>query len=370
MAASKLDAVYPLALRSTLAVVFGVWGWGTNILGLRMAGVDLPSLIQGRGLPNKPSSENLYSQVFVLAAHLTFVLNVGSSIWMVFDPSTAWINNWMLMATAAVTIIYLFNPRAKKSEGRQLFIRVARRVAIGDIDIENRLPYILLGDALTSYSRVLADFVVSIGTAVKGHTPLEAPDRGIGQPLVIPLVSAYPYLVRFKQCYKDYRVTGQKQHFYNMVKYATSIPMIVLAAMLKCNFEAISTETLFQFWIVAAFINSTYGFFWDVTFDWNLSLFFPNIKTGILRPSLSFKYPAVYYLAVVQDFFLRYTWAVKLTSHAQFADSERGLFILALVEVYRRWVWVFFRVEGEWSSISPELQKKIFGLPLHEDRAD
>jgi hypothetical protein len=31
-----------------------------------------------------------------------------------------------------------------------------------------------------------------------------------------------------------------------------------------------------------------------------------------------------------------------------FADFESGIFLMELLEVGRRWMWIFFRVETEW----------------------
>ena len=31
-----------------------------------------------------------------------------------------------------------------------------------------------------------------------------------------------------------------------------------------------------------------------------------------------------------------------------FNDLEGGIWVMELLEVFRRWVWVFFRVETEW----------------------
>jgi hypothetical protein len=40
---------------------------------------------------------------------------------------------------------------------------------------------------------------------------------------------------------------------------------------------------------------------------------------------------------------------MKLSVHLEhFNDFEGGIFVLELMEVFRRWMWVFFRVETEW----------------------
>jgi EXS family len=57
----------------------------------------------------------------------------------------------------------------------------------------------------------------------------------------------------------------------------------------------------------------------------------------------------LYYIAIVVDFFLRFTWSIKLSPHLDhFNDLEGGIFLMELLEVFRRWLWIFFRVETEW----------------------
>lgn len=48
------------------------------------------------------------------------------------------------------------------------------------------------------------------------------------------------------------------------------------------------------------------------------------------------------------DLLLRFAWALKLSPHLEhFYDIEGGIFLLELLEVSRRFLWVFFRVETE-----------------------
>lgn len=58
----------------------------------------------------------------------------------------------------------------------------------------------------------------------------------------------------------------------------------------------------------------------------------------------------IYYVAIIIDLTLRCTWSLKLSPHLDhFNDLEGGIFAMELLEVFRRFIWVFFRVETEWS---------------------
>lgn len=127
-------------------------------------------------------------------------------------------------------------------------------------------------------------------------------------------------------------------------------------------------------------VNSGYSFWWDVTNDWGLSLLqstsgdvsslatsFPVIHGKDerldgplqnswssqhyprgLRPVLLFNDPIVYYIAISFNLVLRLTWSLKLSSHLHsIAELESGVFLMELLELIRRWMWVFFRIEWE-----------------------
>ena len=49
------------------------------------------------------------------------------------------------------------------------------------------------------------------------------------------------------------------------------------------------------------------------------------------------------------DFFLRFAWVLRWSEHAE--DLESEIFALILLEVIRRWMWIFFRIETEWGEL-------------------
>lgn len=62
-----------------------------------------------------------------------------------------------------------------------------------------------------------------------------------------------------------------------------------------------------------------------------------------------FSPPQLYYTMIAVDLLLRLAWAFKLSPHlGHFYEIEEGLFLLEVLEVFRRFLWAFFRVETEW----------------------
>jgi hypothetical protein len=133
--------------------------------------------------------------------------------------------------------------------------------------------------------------------------------------------------------------------------------------------------------VLFVFVNSVYSFWWDVVNDWGLSFLRisssvsktrPSTDTGSsqrrllpksstvdldvdngtqyagLRPQLLFSDPMIYYIAIFVNFILRFTWSLKLSSHLHHAvDLEVGVFLIEALEILRRWIWVFLRMEWE-----------------------
>lgn len=74
----------------------------------------------------------------------------------------------------------------------------------------------------------------------------------------------------------------------------------------------------------------------------------PNVSYPFLRPILLLPDPTIYYLAIALDLLLRLTWSLKLSPHLhEMGDLESGVFVMELLEVLRRWGWVYLRIEWE-----------------------
>jgi hypothetical protein len=68
-----------------------------------------------------------------------------------------------------------------------------------------------------------------------------------------------------------------------------------------------------------------------------------------LRKNMWFRSRGIYYGVIVIDLLLRCTWSFKLSPHLDhFNDLEGGIFVMEALEVLRRWIWIFLRIETEW----------------------
>ena len=145
---------------------------------------------------------------------------------------------------------------------------------------------VLLGDVLTSISKVLADVEVT-GCVLAAHlvTPpasIDPEKRGaVGEhsyspherecmdSWMRPLVTSLPFMLRFRQCWVQYRVTGKAfPHLMNCAKYLSSLPVIWISAWTQS--EGHFSRELRMAWIFAVSFNSFFSFLWDVVMDWGL----------------------------------------------------------------------------------------------------
>jgi hypothetical protein len=46
------------------------------------------------------------------------------------------------------------------------------------------------------------------------------------------------------------------------------------------------------------------------------------------------------------------TWSIKLSPHLHHINEmEGGIFFMETLEIVRRWIWIAFRFEAEWSKL-------------------
>lgn len=348
----------------------GVWGWGLNLHGLYLAKIDVPSLIK---YPPRSSPQHVrhhlstYRLATALSALFAFSLVLfWLCTWRV--PARVIEYDWIPMTYLVALVAVFFAPlKHLPSGGRRRFLATLRRVSIGGIaeTADGKFGDILLADVLTSYAKVSADiFVTACMFFSSGGSSTNRPDRNCGGIVIVPLLLAVPSMIRLRQCIIEYyrvrrapykEATGWGgQHLANALKYSTAFPVIITSSLQRSATADAEKTLMYRAWLVAVTINSLYSFYWDVAKDWDLNMFAmeserkPGSYPWGLRDRLVFRSANLYYVVVAIDFLLRCSWSMKLSPHLnRFSDWESGIFLIEFLEVLRRWVWIFFRVETE-----------------------
>ncbi|RMZ78581.1 hypothetical protein DV738_g3790, partial [Chaetothyriales sp. CBS 135597] len=366
----SFSLVLPLPYRVAIIFVLGVWAWGLNLQYLQFIKIDVPALLR---YPQRPDPS--YRSTYRLATILTIPLALSLlSFWIITGLQPQNVLRWQILPQSYLVyflLVFLLPLRRLSHLGRSRFLITLRRISVGGIAEaqDGKFGDIILADVLTSYAKVFGDLFVSTCMLFSARTVSTAkPDRTCGGIFLVPLIISIPSIIRLRQCLIEFwRVRSNPtptsgwggQHLANALKYSSAFPVIILSALQR-GYDPKSfymTEAgLFRLWLFFVFLNSFYSFYWDVTKDWDLTLLTPARKPQSpneypygLRRYRYFHAPSLYYFAIWLDLMLRCTWTFKLSPHLDhFNDLEGGIFLIEILEVARRWMWIFFRVETEY----------------------
>uniref|UniRef100_A0A8C5VHV4 Solute carrier family 53 member 1 n=1 Tax=Microcebus murinus TaxID=30608 RepID=A0A8C5VHV4_MICMU len=131
------------------------------------------------------------------------------------------------------------------------------------------------------------------------------------------------------------------------------------------------TMVFFYLWIIFCIISSCYTLIWDLKMDWGL--FDRNAgENTFLREEIVYPQKAYYYCAIIEDVILRFAWTIQISVTSTSVIPRSGDIIatvLAPLEVFRRFVWNFFRLENEHLNNCGEFRavRDISVAPLNAD---
>lgn len=302
------------------------------------------------------------------------------------------------LITMMVICYKIFHNNDRKSIGKLRIFTTMKRILTGNINSSTmRTNDILISDSLMSYSKVLNDIGIFIW-----HYFIS--DEMHYNEILEFLILCLPSMIRIRQCWNEFTLTGNKAHFLNLLKYVSGLSPIFINFLIKFNIEQWGEDegaekdqhlqfikTLNMIWYLASFVNSTYSFIWDVKMDWGFSCFdgivakfnhdgtTPAPTTRNIAKSLLFLRPdhqliytnkLIYYLAIVIDFILRYLWVFKIViihdAESSPIINRIGLFLfgydafsfgyclIEVLEILRRFMWCFFKLESDWFKLKPQ----------------
>lgn len=165
------------------------------------------------------------------------------------------------------------------------------------------------------------------------------------------LVSILPATVRFMQCLRRFRDTGRaRPHLINAGKYFTTYLVVFFKSLNHWaeKTESTATNTFFYLWIGSYIFSFAYTFLWDIFMDWGLIDPMAPKDSPFLREEMIYGNKWYYYGAIVEDFILRLSWVLNISlGEAWTMESDLLTCITAPLEVFRRFIWNYFRLENE-----------------------
>ncbi|KAF9787897.1 EXS family-domain-containing protein [Thelephora terrestris] len=154
-------------------------------------------------------------------------------------------------------------------------------------------------------------------------------------------LSMCPFLCRCIQSLRRWHDSRLTAHLVNAGKYMSGMLMYAFYYYWR---SATGGEASFVLYILAATIYNVYACIWDYLTDW--SLLRPQAKYPLLRDEvLCTDHLYFYYFAMISNFVIRFSWIMYLPSKG--LPFNLRSFILAMLEMLRRWQWNFLRLENE-----------------------
>ncbi|XP_063074830.1 xenotropic and polytropic retrovirus receptor 1 homolog [Engraulis encrasicolus] len=210
----------------------------------------------------------------------------------------------------------------------------------------------------------------------KPELPMNTPDGSICHTYkygVRAVIQCLPAWFRFIQCLRRYRDTKRAfPHLVNAGKYSTTFFAVTFTALYHTHKTADPEGSVFFYMMISCLVaSSCYTLIWDLKMDWGL--FDRNAgENTFLREEIVYPQKAYYYCAIIEDVLLRFAWTIPLslssaTSYPHITDILST--ILAPLEVFRRFVWNFFRLENEHLNNCGEFRavRDISVAPLNAD---
>ncbi|XP_012261943.1 xenotropic and polytropic retrovirus receptor 1 [Athalia rosae] len=334
--------------RGPLLIVQFLFLIGVNVYGWRSSGVN-HVLIFELDPRNHLSEQHLMELAAVLGvvwtlSLLSFLYSASLSIPPYVNP----------LALVGISVMFFLNPfKMFRHEARFWLLRIMWRMIIAPFMFVNFADF-WLADQLNSLATVLLDFHFLVCFYVTNGNWLEAGDTDrcmSGSYIVRPIVNCLPAWFRFAQCIRRYRDSKEAfPHLANAGKYSTTFLVVItttLRGLHEGDYDNHWDSPWLWLWVAASLINSIYSYTWDIKMDWGL-LDSNAGENRFLREEVVYSSTGFYYFAIIEDFVLRFAWVPSyILTEYNYVSGDLMTSITAPLEVFRRFIWNFFRLENE-----------------------
>ncbi|KDP27174.1 hypothetical protein JCGZ_19873 [Jatropha curcas] len=162
------------------------------------------------------------------------------------------------------------------------------------------------------------------------------------------VVAIVPYWVRFLQCLRRLFEEKDTMQAYNSVKYFSIIIAVALKTYHDLKVGKTNLEIIWKIMVaVTSGFATIFGTYWDIVIDWGLLQ--RNSRNPWLRDKLLIPNKNVYFVAMGLNIVLRLAWLQTVLgfTEAPYLHKSALTAIVACLEIIRRGIWNFFRLENE-----------------------
>ncbi|KAL8104627.1 hypothetical protein AgCh_028739 [Apium graveolens] len=231
------------------------------------------------------------------------------------------------------------------------------------------LPDFFVADQFTSQVQSFRNIAFYICYYSSGGYKLRAHDCNKNTTFVVftYILGPLPFWWRMLQCVRRFLEEKDALQGWNSLKY---FAIVVSFATRTAYGRSNSSEWYIIAWITSI-VAGTVATYWDIVYDWGLL----NRKSTNpwLRDKLIVPYKSVYYAAIALNVLLRFSWIqMVLDLEVPFLHEQSMITVIAVLEIVRRGVWNFFRLENEHlNNVGKYRAFKSVPLPFnYEDNED
>ncbi|EEC01802.1 xenotropic and polytropic murine leukemia virus receptor xpr1, putative, partial [Ixodes scapularis] len=346
--------------RGTLLIILFMFLIGVNVYGWRTSGVN-HVLIFELDPRNHLSEQHLMEMAAIFG-----VLWALSVLAFLYSGPLAIPTYANPLALLLLMLVFLLNPlHTMRHQARFWLLRVLGRIFAAPFFYVGFADF-WLADQLNSLVPVFIDaqyFVCFYATDFQwmensGEDPSHFTRESVVSDtafayLVTKICNTLPEQSTFSlsMCLRRYRDTREAfPHLANAGKYASTFFVVLFSTLFNVyrdSYPSSTSHPFFILWILSAVVSSCFTYTWDIKMDWGL--FDPNQGDNrFLREEIVYSSPGYYYFAILTDLALRFGWTLSVSlTELGVIHSDLMVTILAPLEVFRRFVWNFFRLENE-----------------------
>ncbi|XP_073130692.1 phosphate transporter PHO1 homolog 9-like [Henckelia pumila] len=312
-----------------------------------------------------------FREIFLLASALSVLTLVAvlSNLDMEMDPRTQRFQTLTELVPAGLVMVLLvitfcpFNIIYRSS--RFFLIQCTWHCIFAPI-YKVTFSHIFLADQLTSQVqafRSLQFYICYYGWGDFKRRSNRCLESKVYEILYI-VVAIIPFWSRVLQCLRRLFEEKDLKQGLNSLKYLSTVVALVIRTIYDFRRG--------MFWKIMAAsssgVTTVFNTYWDIVMDWGLLQ--KKARNPWLRDELLISNRAVYFVAIVVNILLRLVWMQLVLdfNEAPFLHRRTMIALVACLEILRRGIWNFFRLENEhFNNVEKYRAFKLSPLPFYQE---